>query len=256
MSFIDHMHDNVNIDNNNFIIPKNQDKVDIVISKFNENLSYINHFKNVYIYDKNPINSLLFYKYVKPDIHYTQVPNVGREIHTYLYHIINNYDNLNDITIFIHGSCIFENRYKLELYNKLVYIYNNTGNTVFFGMPVSILSLFKDIKMTYYKSTTNCNNIFDIKHTLKEYNGNYYDWYIENFKNIEVYCGSYAGTLLIHKNDILKHPKEYYQKLIKYVDEDNNPETAHYFERSWGAVFHPIDKKCIFNYSDVRDIQI
>ena len=32
------------------------------------------------------------------------LPNIGREAHTYLYHIINNYDNLADINVFLPGS--------------------------------------------------------------------------------------------------------------------------------------------------------
>lgn len=256
MSYIDFHNNLLNDTNDKYIIPENQNSVDLIISKFNENLSYINDFKNVYIYDKGPINNEQFYRYIKSDVKYYHLKNVGRESHTYLYHIINNYDNLNDINIFINGSCIFENKAKLEIYNKLVYIYNKTRNTVFFKNPIPIFYFFKNVKMTHHITHTKCNNVFNDKHELKQYNGTYGDWYIENFGNIDVYCGSYLGNLLLHKNDILKHPKEYYQKLLKYLDDDSSPETGHYFERAWGAVFHPIDEKCMFNYLDVRDIQL
>ena len=33
-----------------------------------------------------------------------KLPNVGREFHTYLYHIINNYDTLPEITVFVQGE--------------------------------------------------------------------------------------------------------------------------------------------------------
>lgn len=33
------------------------------------------------------------------------LPNVGRESHTYVYHIVQNYDNLADVTFFVQGRC-------------------------------------------------------------------------------------------------------------------------------------------------------
>jgi hypothetical protein len=44
--------------------------------------------------------------------------------------------------------------------------------------------------------------------------------------------------LAVHKNDILRHPIQYYKDLIKEL-EFTNPEVGHYFERSWIAIFKP-----------------
>jgi len=79
--------------------------VQVVVSKFNENLDWLNRapFSGypVKVYNKGPNegarNGLRACT--------TRVlPNVGRESHTYLHHIIENYDSLANITVFLPGS--------------------------------------------------------------------------------------------------------------------------------------------------------
>ena len=68
----------------------------LVITKYKEDISWINKIKNhnITVYDKSEFP-------VKDSI---KLPNVGRECHTFLYHIVKNYDNLDDITVFLQGN--------------------------------------------------------------------------------------------------------------------------------------------------------
>src|SRR5437868_6471221 len=78
--------------------------IGIVIARYNENLYYLDDIRqflkgytvNFHIYNKGPT------PIPKPCI---VLENVGVCDHTYLYHIITHYDNLDDITIFLPGSC-------------------------------------------------------------------------------------------------------------------------------------------------------
>ena len=54
-----------------------------------------------------------------------KLKNIGREGHTYLSHIINNYDKLADITIFLPGSADSSNKYNRS--KKLVYKIEKTN---------------------------------------------------------------------------------------------------------------------------------
>ena len=64
---------------------------EIVIARYNEDLSWLNKIdKNIKITIYNKGNNNINFPFI-------QLPNIGRESHTYLYHIINNYDNLADI---------------------------------------------------------------------------------------------------------------------------------------------------------------
>ncbi len=69
----------------------------VVISRYNENIDMFERFKhNIILYNKGNdeiphwIDRNFFF----------QLENLGREGGTYLYHIINNYDNLSEYTIF------------------------------------------------------------------------------------------------------------------------------------------------------------
>jgi hypothetical protein len=69
--------------------------IEVVISKYNEDSDWIkriNHKTIVYDKSDNPIEG---------SIHR---PNIGREAETLLFHIIENYNNLPDLTIFLQGD--------------------------------------------------------------------------------------------------------------------------------------------------------
>lgn len=70
--------------------------IDVVVAKYKEDVGWTRSIKhNVIIYDKSengPIAGAI------------PLPNIGRETHTYLHHIVNNYDKLADYTIFLQGN--------------------------------------------------------------------------------------------------------------------------------------------------------
>jgi hypothetical protein len=76
--------------------------VEVVVSHFNENLDWLSKLTSaeekprvsIYTKGQQPLHELES----KMDVH--QLPNVGREAHTYLNHIVKNFDNLADWTIF------------------------------------------------------------------------------------------------------------------------------------------------------------
>ena len=60
----------------------------MVVAKYKEDVSWTKSVKHkITIYDKDD-----------------DIPNVGREAHTYLWHIVNQYDNLADTTLFVQGD--------------------------------------------------------------------------------------------------------------------------------------------------------
>jgi hypothetical protein len=61
------------------------------------------------------------------------------------------------------------------------------------------------------------------------------------FNNIIIHNVSYCGIFSVDKRDILQHSVEYYKKLITQLSNSSNPEVGHYFERSWCAVFYPMN---------------
>lgn len=69
--------------------------VNIVVAKYNENIDWTQNIKHkITIYDKSE----------NPVLGSIPLKNVGREGETFLYHIVNNYDNLDDVTVFLQAN--------------------------------------------------------------------------------------------------------------------------------------------------------
>ena len=68
----------------------------VVIARYQEDVSWANGLPNCIIYNKSDTIP----QTVHPII---QLPNVGREGHTYLYYIITNYDHLPNYSVFLQG---------------------------------------------------------------------------------------------------------------------------------------------------------
>lgn len=208
----------------------------IVVARYNEDISYLSSFANIIIvYNKGlPDIPLNFDTII--------LPNIGRESHTYLYHIIQNYDNLANKTFFIQGRI---DDHKL--------------------LPIA--EYFKNENFIAKKSKHNINILKSpIIHNgkyLKDFkNGNLkrskytpYEWInkigidISKYDNFEMIWGA---NFCVSKELILKKPKIFYENLMKYVEYDVNPEEGHFFERSWNLIFnHPIyyQKKIIIYYN-------
>lgn len=79
-----------------------KDSFEVVVARYNEDLSWIlKEFPNdkVTIYNKGKDDLNLPSNY-----HIIKLPNIGREAHTYIYHIINNYSHLSKRVLFLQGD--------------------------------------------------------------------------------------------------------------------------------------------------------
>jgi hypothetical protein len=82
----------------------------LIVARYNEDLSWINRLKyrttdKIWIYNKGgqlPIT--MFDEEIRPLIQIEQLPNIGREAHTYLHHIIKHYSDLSELNIFTQGN--------------------------------------------------------------------------------------------------------------------------------------------------------
>jgi len=223
--------------------------VEIIVARYNEDLKWLDtdpfNQYSVIVYNKgNNSNYIKSSNIIKEE----NIKNVGRESHTYLYHIINNYDNLSDVTVFLPGSVDLEHKYNrsVNMLNKV----KETNSTVFsgnFNQHGGIEDIY-DFKLEKYISTNENNKKNNSDDNIKLSNRRPYgNWYNSIFTNGEKNnCIAWNGIISISKNDILKKPKSYYEKIIKEVDDHHNPETGHFIERSWYAIFYPYNETVMF----------
>jgi hypothetical protein len=216
-------------------------KVDIIVSRFNESLEWMNEepFNNFrYIVYNKGENENLEKKYIKSIIN---LPNVGRCDHTYLFHIVNNFDNLANINVFFPGSLNIEHKKekaKKILHNILKY------KKAIFCSNISVKGIkneFENFVLDEWQcselSNKSLNNESKLLPALIRPFGN---WFKFHFGDIKVKYYTLNGIFSIQKMDILKHDINRYKKLLSGVQRHSNPEVGHFLERSWAAVFHPL----------------
>jgi len=219
------------------------DKVKIIVARYNESLNWLteypfNQFEYI-IYNKGNNDN-----FIKDNvISIINLSNVGRCDHTYLYHIIENYNNLSDINVFFPGSLNIPHK-KAKAIKILIYILTfGYKNAYFIGTYVeSISDYFKDFNLDSWNCSSEENLIKNnesvlVKCKLRPYS----KWYKYFFANIISHWFTYGGVFSIDKRDILKYPIERYIHLIHTVNHCSNPEASHYIERSWNAIFFPLE---------------
>jgi hypothetical protein len=223
------------------IIKSEPHEIELVVARYNENLNWLNRdpFDKypVYIYNKGSNDN---YTVNNKNVRIKKLNNVGKCDHTYLYHIIENYDNLADVTVFLPGSTSM--KYKIGKAKKIMAELKKKIGSVFIG------NFMTDVKQSLYKfsidthKTANKDNftenpdIYVEKSKIRPFG----KWFENKFGDITITHLSYLGIMAISKEHILQHSKLYYQNLIKELENSSSPEVGHYLERAWEAVFYPM----------------
>ena len=228
---------NYNIQNNfeNF----ENNNIEIVVARYNENLEWLKEepFNKYPTICYNSGKNTDFYK--PENMKIINIEYIGKEAYTYIYHIINCYDNLANITIFLPGST--NSIHKLEKAKQQVYEIEKHKNTVFISFKYNdIRNDIYDFILDEWCSTSVENIKENAKCKLNPSKirpfGKWYDHFFTG-KNTQYF--NTCGILGIHKKHIIQNTKEYYQTLLNEFEEPND-EVAHYFERAWEAIFYPM----------------
>jgi hypothetical protein len=215
--------------------------IEIIVSRYNENLNWLkeypfNQFRYI-IYNKGINRNFIKNNVIK----IIDLPNVGRCDHTYLYHIVTNYNNLANITVFFPGSIDSTDNKKNNAINILKNI-TKYKTAIFLGTYCnSVKNTFNNFSLNTWRSSDprNCKLNPEVKlcpAVIRPFGR----WFSYHFGDIIVNYYCMLGILSIHKLDVIKHPLIRYQQLLSAVERHSNPEVGHYIERAWGAIFYPL----------------
>jgi hypothetical protein len=178
----------------------------IVVARYNEDTSWTKKLENVLVYNKGQ---------PQPDYKEIELPNVGREGHTYYKHICDNYDNLSDITIFLQGNPfdhspnIFASIERLkktiefEHLSENILVTNLSGCSYHHGLPMAEV---------FYK-------LFNTK-----------------MDNLE-FCFGAGAQFAVSKKMILNRPKSFYMKIVEMLETSINPIEGFVIERLHSLIF-------------------
>lgn len=163
-----------------------------IISKYKENISWVNRLNSNYIVynkDKNDKNP-----------NFINLPNKGREAHTYLTHIINNYKTLDDITCFLQGDPF------PHLHDTNLEEISNIKFESFFPFGTTQRC---DLKGGPVNPYMNMDEIFLDKYFLNK---------PENYITYTI-----GAQFLVKKSTILKRKKIFYENILKEFERTDIP---------------------------------
>lgn len=195
----------------------------IVIARYSEDVSWAEQFDNVEIYNKGDVIENTRH-------HQTLLNNFGREAHTYLFHIVDCYDELDDITCFLQGDFFvhtneFFPQYKMnrdnpnlvEDFNEI--FFNNLENgfsKTFLNFPIDHCE--DDGVMDWFKEKVDINKIVDIK-------------------DVKI---SWGACFSVTKEKIHSRSRDYYLNLLQ--DAGVNQHFPWWAERSWYYILNNPEK--------------
>lgn len=231
---------------------------EMVISRFKENIEWIKDFENVQVYDKNiecnvcsnifkvNTSNTLFKNLqrrcsrcsniLKPltSLQPKYLSNTGREAHTYLFHIISNWNNLAEYTIFSQGNVLDHlkdvNRFK-TCYTS---VYDLMVSNICCIKPSERDKYFTNDGHILHHGKWKTESIRRSRYTFKDWLHNIVKYDLKDDAPIHV---TWHSIFAVNVALIKSKPIEYYVNLIQSLD-DINPEEGHYFERAWFYIFN------------------
>lgn len=203
----------------------------LIVARYKENIGWLNDvsdlFDKIYIYNKsgddNKHECLKGLKCISK-IEYIELENVGREGHTYLWHILNKRDELEDKLIFTQA----------EPFDHLI------------KRQIATVDFFKNKIINYFKSDGD----------FEGFGGKHYIWWVglggkrndilkdlhgKLFKNefIEDYKFNNGGIFGVTKDAILNRTSEFYNIIMKTrMSTHINPHEGFVLERLWVLIFN------------------
>ena len=208
-----------------------------VVARYNESLNWMleppfNQIKYI-VYNKGTNDDFCKNNVVSV----VTLPNVGRCDHTFLYHIVQNYRNLDNIVVFLPGS--IDIPFKKTKAARIVH------HAVKYNRPAMILNEKVNIRMKFanfvidewqciHQDNVHANNERTLTPCVLRPFGK---WYDTHFGHTRTDFYSIHSIFSITSKMVLARKYYEYISLLKEISVSSNPEVGHYLERAWGAVF-------------------
>ena len=183
----------------------------IVVARYNEKIEWTKQFPNVVIYNKGQ----------KLSDEYNEIilQNVGREGHSFYKYIYDNYENLEDYTIFLQGHPFSHHHNMLNLLKYYTSDKNIDIDFEFLGEYIDECNLSGCILQ---------DNLPLIP---------VYEYLFEERKTDLKFIFASGGQFVVSKKMILKRPKDFYLKIIHLLQTSVSPIEGYVIERFHKLIF-------------------
>jgi hypothetical protein len=210
----------------------------IVVARYEEDIEWLKPLsEHCKIYNKGKT----FWRSEEWDIH--RLDNVGRESHTYLTYILENYDNLPEVIAFTQGyikdhtDCIIEQGKIDYPYDSVQFLKRMIIDALHFGISHNYL------KHPYHDwfDKAYLFKIHNFKGITQDSSMTFGKWFGTNVgpdfplsEDFKVYLGA---VFAVKRECILVRSREYYEGILQQL-QTPNPEIGHFMERSWYYIFN------------------
>jgi hypothetical protein len=167
-----------------------------------------------------------------------RLPNVGREAHTYLHHIVERYDDgLADVTVFVQG-CIADHGPLLRGLEPVAFVEVAAAEAAAHGVSqnfavqdVPWVYLHRDFRIAQYGGLW-----------IRPAPCAFGEWFARTLGGVEVpEVGAmrvyWSALFAVRRDRVRARPRAFYEGLLRQVEDCNSPEEAHYLERAWYYIF-------------------
>ncbi|XP_038074889.1 uncharacterized protein LOC119742791 isoform X1 [Patiria miniata] len=201
---------------------------EIVVAHYDESLDWVKSYADhAHVYHKGTNTSAPFEMYA-----WEKLPNVGREGHTYLHHIITHYNNLPNVTIFLQAAFRFHRGFCHR--NPLRYISSARAGIPCIHPDELVVRKWGKLKhVANFKQDRKAGLMRVTALTFGEFYRVLFGAPPPKDGMPHCYCGCFGAT----REMIRKHPLHVYQKAIAFMNDHSNPEEGHYIERLWYWMF-------------------
>ncbi len=200
-----------------------------IISRYNHDLSYLlDYTQDAIVYDRSDNGS--FYDFHDTNIQTIKVPNIGSDLYDKFTFIIDNYDDLPLVAVYTKANIftyITKGEFDVIKYNNtftpLMTMQHNTYEPI---CRYDGDGMYNEINNFWYLNVRPAKHLKEIAEIF-HMNGREYNAFAP------------GSNYILTKENILKHPKEFYEKLRSFLEWDIYPGDAYLLERNLYYLWKP-----------------
>lgn len=192
----------------------------LVVARYNESVNWVDAFSSYTIYNKGRDDLAARHR-----VHSVKLPNVGREAHSYIHHIVENYDRLEDVLIFSQGGYRAHANFEPDEFLHRALDLGSLGFSTDLGnINGRIGSNSRDFVLHWHGVDLHTKEPYTLGGWWEKTTGE--PW----VRSRSVFWGA---TFSVRREFILRRSRESYQRILKTLDWCANPMEAHFCERAW-----------------------
>jgi len=188
-------------------------KLQVVIARFKENCEWINDIK----FSNLDVKFTIYNKFEGENL----LPNLGREAHTYIHHIIENYQNVDDHYMFLQGNP-FDHENPKGIIKEVIKNYEKYSHNDYFSLNFELLQDMNGLPASRRQG-------FPV--------GYLYEKVFGEGSSPETFEFAQGAQFLVKGKLFHNLSLEQWSLLKQLVSHSSNPIEAHCLERMWKTLF-------------------